>query len=133
MEERFAGALARYRNRAALNALVEQWTGSRDKEALTQDLQERGIPAAPVRSPSEQIADPQLKSLGFFQMVEHSHAGTHPYASFPARFSGRYPSITRVGPLAGQDNRSVFEGLLGLSRGEIEELEAAEVIGPRQR
>ncbi len=129
-EERFATPLARYRNRAALNALVEEWTSSRDKEALASDLQRRGVPAAPVRSPAEQINDPQLKSLGFFQMVDHPYAGRHPYPSFPARFSGRYPAIARVGPLAGQDNRFVFEELLGLSRTEIEELEAAGITGP---
>lgn len=130
-DARFATPLLRHRNRAALNALLAEWTSGQDKERLTQELQVRGVPAAPVRTPAEQLEDPQLRATGFFQYVDHPYVGRHPYPSFPVRFDGAYPAIHRVGPLVGQDNQYVFKEILGLDDAELARLEAEGVIGSR--
>jgi crotonobetainyl-CoA:carnitine CoA-transferase CaiB-like acyl-CoA transferase len=128
-DEKFATPLNRYRNRDALNGLVAQWTKSQDKERLTIDLQARGVAAAPVRTPSEQLNDPQLQATGFFQYVERKFTGRHPYPSFPVRIDGTYPRIRRAGPTLGGDNRYVFGELLGLDEAELARLQKAGVIG----
>lgn len=128
-EERFATQLRRYRHREALKRLLADWTSNHDKEWLTQELQARGVSAAPVRSPAEQLRDPQLQVTGFFQYLEHEYAGHHPYPSFPTRLAGAYPVIRRVGPLLGEDNHYVFTQILGLDEAELARLEAAGVIG----
>ncbi len=129
-QRELGSALERTRNLEWLNERVAEWTASQDKEALVQKLQEKGIPCAPVRTPSELLSDPQFKATGFFQSVDHPYAGRHPYASLPATFDGQRAPITRVGPLVGQDNRYVLCTLLGLSDQEFEELERLGITGP---
>jgi crotonobetainyl-CoA:carnitine CoA-transferase CaiB-like acyl-CoA transferase len=127
----FASALNRHRHRERLNEMVAEWTVTQDKETLSRELQRRGIAAAPVRAPAEQLSDPQLKATGFFQSVDHKHAGRHPYPSLPIRIDGQYPRINRVGPMLGEDNQYVFTQILGLDQAELDRLEKAGVIGNR--
>lgn len=127
--EEFATPLKRHRNRESLNGLVSEWTKSQDKERLTQELQASGVAAAPVRSPAEQLTDPQLQATGFFQYVERKYTGRQPYPSFPVRFDGAYPRIHRAGPPLGHDNDYVFKEILGLDESELAHLREAGVIG----
>ncbi|HTY55042.1 MAG TPA: CoA transferase [Candidatus Binataceae bacterium] len=127
--ETFATPLNRYRNRKALNDLVAQWTSSQDKDHLARELQAKKVSAAPVRTPSEQLGDPQLEATSFFQFVERRYCGRQPYPSFPVRFDGTYPRIHRAGPTVGEDNHYVFTELLGLNASELERLRKAGVIG----
>src|SRR6516165_10147475 len=129
VEERFSTPLVRYRNREELHRLLSAWTRTRDKEDLTRELQKHQVPAAPVRTPAEQLEDPQLKATGFFQYVEHKYAGRHPYPSFAVRFAADYPAIRRVGPMLGEDNRYVLAELLGLEDGEIVRLQESGIVG----
>ncbi len=130
-DARFATPLLRRRNREALNEQVAQWTARFDRHELAHDLQSRGVPAAPVLAPSDLLKDPGLEASGFFQYVDHPAAGRHPYPSFPARFEGEHPPITRVGPILGVDNHYVLSKILGLSDAEIARLEAEKIIGNR--
>src|SRR5208282_1317944 len=125
----FATPLNRYRNRDELNRLVAEWTKSQDKERLSRELQAKKVSAAPVRSPSEQLTDPQLQATGFFQYVERKYTGRHPYPSFPVRFDGTYPPIHRAGPTVGEDNHYVFTEILGLDQADLARLQKAGVIG----
>jgi len=129
--EEFSTPLGRYRNRERLNELIAKWTTTQDKDELGRELQLRGIPAAPVRAPAEQLDDPQLRATGFFQQVEHKYAGRHPYPSLPIRIDGSYPRINRVGPMLGEDNHYVFTQLLGIEQAELDRLEKAGIIGNR--
>ncbi len=130
-DERFATPLMRHRNRKCLNELVAEWTRRHDRWELTRELQARGVPAAPVLSPSEQLKDPQLAATKFFQHVDHKYAGRHPYPSFPVRLDGAYPAIRKVGPTLGEDNHDVLTRVLGLDEAEIARLEARGVIGSK--
>lgn len=130
-DPRFATPLSRHRNRAELNHLVEEWTREVDKEELTRTLQAKGVPAAPVRTPAEQLDDPQLKAAGFFQEVDHPHAGRHPYPALPVRMNGSYPPIKHVGPTLGQHNHHILKGILDLDDEEIARLEREQVIADR--
>jgi crotonobetainyl-CoA:carnitine CoA-transferase CaiB-like acyl-CoA transferase len=129
--EDFATPLKRHSNRGRLNDLVAKWTATQDKEELSRELQRRGVPSAPVRTPAEHLHDPQLQATGFFQQVDHKYAGRHPYPSLPVRIDGAYPQIHRVGPLLGEDNHYVFTKILGLDDSELARLEKAGVIGTR--
>jgi crotonobetainyl-CoA:carnitine CoA-transferase CaiB-like acyl-CoA transferase len=125
----FATTLGRLRSRDRIHEHLALATAAYDKYELTRELQRRGVPAAPVVYPSEQLSSSQLSATGFFQQVDHPYAGRHPYPAFPARFDGVRPPIKRVGPLAGEDNSYVFGELLGISEDEFARLEEAGVTG----
>jgi crotonobetainyl-CoA:carnitine CoA-transferase CaiB-like acyl-CoA transferase len=129
IDERFRTPALRQRNRHELREVVAEWTRLVDKDEAAAELRLRGVPAAPVRSPAEQIEDRELRSRGFLQWVDHPVARRHPYPSFPARIDGEHPPIERVGPLLGEDNRFVLKEILGLDDAEIARLEQAKVIG----
>jgi len=131
MDERFATPLARRKHREMLNERIAEWTAGRDRHDVARDLQERGVPAAPVLAPSDLLKDPALTAAGFFQEVDHPVAGRHPYPSFPALLDGAHPQIRRVGPMLGQDNHYVLSEILGLSDAAIALLEEDRIIGTR--
>jgi len=131
MDERFATPLARRKHREMLNERIAEWTAGRDRHDVARDLQERGVPAAPVLAPSDLLKDPALTAAGFFQEVDHPVAGRHPYPSFPALLDGAHPQIRRVGPMLGQDNHYVLSEILGLSDAAIAQLEEDRIIGTR--
>lgn len=125
-EERFATPLRRFEHRAALADRVSTWTRTVDKHEAAKLLQSRGVRAAPVLSPAEQI---ERRRNGLLQWVDHELAGRHPYVSSAARVDGAYPPIRHVGPMLGADNRYVLGEILGLDDGEIRRLEETQVIG----
>jgi crotonobetainyl-CoA:carnitine CoA-transferase CaiB-like acyl-CoA transferase len=55
-------------------------------------------------------------------------SGTHPYKTFPFRFSEFRLTHSRVAPLLGEHNREILSAL-GVSNEEIARLEAEQVIG----
>jgi crotonobetainyl-CoA:carnitine CoA-transferase CaiB-like acyl-CoA transferase len=88
-----------------------------------------GVPVGKVIQPHEQSDLEQLRHRGFFETLDHPVIGPSPYAALPFR-SSRGPSRyhRRAAPLLGEHNDELLLEL-GLSRAEIESLEAAGIIG----
>lgn len=106
--------------------------GDRDRAGTVDQLLRLGVPAAEV-VPAERAHDnPQLVARGFFQQIEHDVAGRLALPLFPARWAnGEEPRHRSPAPKLGEHNGDVFGGLLGLTAGELAELEEAGVIGTR--
>lgn len=123
----------RLAHRAELDAAVSEWTTSRNAHAIADSLQQLGIPAGPVLSPSDLLDDPHLRARGFFRMVERAVVGAHPYPSPPMTLS-RTPWTRRsAAPTLGQHNGEVLREVLGLTADEITDLESRAVIGDHPR
>lgn len=107
---------------------LASWCAERSPQAVTDALWEPGIPASPVFWAQETINNPQLIARGFFEPVAHPICGTHPYTSWPGRFSvgptrwNRQPS-----PTMGQNNAEILAEL-GYDVGEIAEFNERRVI-----
>jgi crotonobetainyl-CoA:carnitine CoA-transferase CaiB-like acyl-CoA transferase len=56
-DPRFATEASRWENRAALNAIVEEWTGARAKHEVMRLLGEAGVPCGAVQDTGEVLAD----------------------------------------------------------------------------
>jgi len=128
-DERFADMLGRYQHQDELDKLIEGWTSKRDHYEAMRILQAADIPAGPVLDAKELVEEPHLNERGFFEMVTHPEAGTHPYIGMYARFSGTPGSIRMPAPCLGEHNQYVFGELLGLSPEEMAQLEQDKVIG----
>jgi len=128
-DEPFADVVSRYRNQDALDGLISDWTRERTKEEVTEVLQAAGVPASPVLSVPEVLADPHLRARGFYESVSHSVAGAWEVEGPHWRLSESPGHIRLPAPAFGEHNRYVLGELLGLSAEEIAGLEREGITG----
>jgi crotonobetainyl-CoA:carnitine CoA-transferase CaiB-like acyl-CoA transferase len=114
-----------------VDAAIAPWAAARDVDDAVVELNRAGIPAARVIDPRTASAQPQLAARGYFEMVEHPVAGSHPTPGLPWRARGVDRWIRRPAPLLGQHNAAVLGGWLGCTDDELAALEADGVIGTR--
>jgi crotonobetainyl-CoA:carnitine CoA-transferase CaiB-like acyl-CoA transferase len=127
--ERFVGALGRWNNREELNGLVSAWTKDRDKHEVMTTLQAAGVPAGALLNASELMADPHFAAQEFFVTLPHPAAGTHVYPGLPFVVGEGAGTEWMPAPRLGEHNGHVFQELLGLDDGTIQELSDRGIIG----
>jgi crotonobetainyl-CoA:carnitine CoA-transferase CaiB-like acyl-CoA transferase len=128
-DARFATLPGRWQNQRTLDGILSAWTRERDHYQAMRILQHHGVPAGPVVTAGEVIAEPHLQARGFWDTVEHPEVGTYRQVSTPWRLSKSPRSATSPAPSLGEHNGYVLGELLGLSVQEIAMLEAKGVIG----
>ena len=131
-DPRFADPVDRHRNQDDLHAVIAQWTSAREKYAVMDALQRAGVPAGPVLDGRDLLRDPHFRARGYFESVTHhprTELGRQEYVSRGWRMSGNDVHIPKPAPMLGEDNRYVLSQVLGLSDGEIADLEAADAVG----
>ena len=111
-----------------LEARVLDWSLSHTKQELWFKAQQQRIPSGPLNYINEVHADPQLRSIAFWNSVDHPRTGNirlpdGPFAPHPAPRQLRRPA-----PTLGQHNREVLSGLLGFSISELSRLAQQEII-----
>jgi crotonobetainyl-CoA:carnitine CoA-transferase CaiB-like acyl-CoA transferase len=126
-DSRFVTLAGRIAHHDALDALIREWTKSRDAYQAMHLLQQAGVPAGVCQTAGDRCdTDPQLKALEWLTEVTGTKIGRWPIAEVPIKLSespayigGR---IDRGAPCYGEDNEYVFGELLGMSSKEIEAL-----------
>lgn len=121
----------RHAQHALLDAQITSWLADKGAGEAAALLLAEGVPAAEVAALGTSTADPQLRARGFFETVEHPIVGTHDYPVFPIKYLDRPGTrwFRRPAPTLGQDNHDVLTELAGVSEAELDQLEAAGVIG----
>ncbi len=127
-ESGFATKARRLANIRELDAKMAAWTSGFNAEELVGRLQEHGVAAMKVMSIEDQFADPHLQERQAYLEVEHPHVGIEWLYGMPWLLSGVSGGIRSPAPTLGQHNALALGDLLGLSAGEIERLEAAQVV-----
>jgi CoA:oxalate CoA-transferase len=121
-EGRFATVGERVAREPEVNAIVGNWTATRNKEEIARQLQDAGVPCAPVRRPAEVARDSAFASS--FRPLKHPDFDGSPEAltaQFPLRF---YPSdqfLDESAPALGRDNDTILTEL-GYSQQQIDEM-----------
>lgn len=92
----FATNPARVENREALCAMLATETARHSKTALIADMERAGVPAGPINSVTEALADPQIEARGMVVAPE----GIASLRS-PIRFSRSQLSLGKAGPALG--------------------------------
>jgi crotonobetainyl-CoA:carnitine CoA-transferase CaiB-like acyl-CoA transferase len=123
-DELFADVVSRYRNQDAIDEIISSWTRARTKDGAAEALQSVGVRAMAVLSVPEVFKDPQLRAREFFELVSHPIAGAWEIEGPHWRMSETPAQIRLPAPAFAEHNRYVFGELLGLSEGEIAQLEA---------
>jgi benzylsuccinate CoA-transferase BbsF subunit len=111
-----------------LDRHVAEWTRQRTAQEITGLLQQHGVAAMPVMSIEGQFMDPHLQERQAFAEVEHPHVGAEWVYGMPWLLSDTPGSVRTSAPLLGQHNEYIFLELLGMPAGELECLQAAEVV-----
>jgi crotonobetainyl-CoA:carnitine CoA-transferase CaiB-like acyl-CoA transferase len=128
-DEKYRDAAYRQNHRDHIIDVLTNWT----KNHTTQHLFELGqlmrFPWAPVQSPEDIIACPQLKARKFFTDIEHpGEEGTVKYPQLPYKFSPPVSVPRRPAPRIGEDNIQIYHNELGFSKNELKVLSAKGVI-----
>ena len=121
---RFATQLARKQNEAELDHLLGQWTRGFAAEQLMQTLQQAGVHAAKLNTMADLFTDPQLTHLRYWRPVHHREIGLHSAIAPAFQLSATPCAEPFAEPCLNEHTAMVLEKLLGLSREEIERLEA---------
>ncbi len=127
-DPRFATSAARMENVLAIEKVVEDWLSGLSVEAACAALDQAGIPYSPVPDIETVTSDEQIRSRDMIVEVEHSEAGRVVVPGVVVKLSATPGAVRGAPPAAGQHNREIFGEMLGLSEGEIAELEAQGVI-----
>lgn len=128
-DERFDRLPGRHRSQEEIDKHMAEWTANLDKYEVMQRLQANGVPSGAVLKGPEFLNDPQLKERCFFETVDNPEVGSFPFLSRPMKLSKTPAYTRRPAPGLGQHNRYVYQGLLGLSNEEFEQLEKKRIIG----
>jgi benzylsuccinate CoA-transferase BbsF subunit len=126
---RFATAAARKAHEDELDARIAAFTREHDATELAERLQRRGVPAGPVQSPGELLADPQLAHRGHFVRLPQPGLGELPFERGGARLEASPGRPLAPAPRLGEHGREVLCGWLGLSEDAFERLAREGVIG----
>lgn len=110
-----AGRVARMDD---VDAAVAAWTSTTDTDSCMSQLQRGGIPAAPVRSLREVVADPVLRDRG---MLAETGAGARRSTVFgsPLQMGDSPAHLPGPAPLLGEDTHRVLRELLWMTDEQI--------------
>jgi len=102
-----------------IDSAIAHFCACDTKHNIAIRLQAAGIPAGPVNTTPDMLADPQVKHRGFFVPLE---AGGTPVPGTPVKLNGTSSDSWTPCPNLGADNDAVLRDWLGKSTEEINEL-----------
>lgn len=110
-DERFATGKARRQNAAALSAELDAGFAALPFDEIARRLNAADLVWAPMQTPAEVAADPQVAAAGAFVEVEDGHGGTYRSPAAPARFPGADVDRRPPAPKLGEHTREVLAEL----------------------
>jgi len=109
--------------------VLQEWTMTHTTHELFELGQLMRFPWAPIHSPEEVLASPQLKSRGFFMHCEGPEIpSVLKYPGLPYTFGTPFSFPCKPAPLIGEDNANVYQGELGLQDEDLASLSSEGVI-----
>ncbi|MDO9432203.1 MAG: CaiB/BaiF CoA-transferase family protein [Phenylobacterium sp.] len=123
-DERFLTSRLRKDNSPTLVAEFDKAFGDLDFDEIARRLDEVDLVWAPVQTPAQVAADPQVAAAGALIEVEDGQGGTYRSPAAPARFPGADATVRPAAPSLGQHTREILAEV-GYSTAEIEAMLAA--------
>ncbi len=121
-DPRFVDMPGRLANQDAIQEVVEDTLKDYTMEEATQLVLSKGIPAGPILDVKQILADPHVKEREMFVEMEHPTLGHITVNGCAIKLMDTKPSVRTPAPALGQDNRAIFEGILGMSEEKFNEL-----------
>lgn len=106
LDARFATNAERVKNRAALNAMIDEIIATAGADAWVERLEAVGVPAAPLQGVNEVLAHAQTRAV---DMVRPVPGGAMSLVTLPLRFDGERLPFRSPPPALGAHNEAVFD------------------------
>jgi crotonobetainyl-CoA:carnitine CoA-transferase CaiB-like acyl-CoA transferase len=126
-DPRFKGVGDRVKNRAALEKELEVATSKETRAHWLAKCEAAGIPAGPIYSIPEALADPHAQARGMVQELEHPQAGRVKTLGNPVKLSRSPATLRSAAPLVGADTDAVLAGI-GYTAADISSLRARKIV-----
>lgn len=128
-DERFATHLARGEYQEELDGIIAVWAAEFDAGELSDRLNRAGVVCGPVYTIADIVEDEQYLAREAFVENEDPELGRYRSPGVVPRFSETPGGVRWTGPAElGTHNAEVFEGILGMDPGKVEELREAGVV-----
>ena len=126
-DPRFATVRDRVRNRAVLEPLLEAVTSKETRAHWLARCEAAGIPAGPIYTVPEALADPHALARGMVQEVPHPALGAVKALGNPVKMSLTPPRLRAAAPALGADAEAILREL-GYADADIAALRDGRVI-----
>jgi len=120
-DTRFSSAEARWENREALNAIIENWTLLRGKHEVMRLMGQAGVPCGACQDTGEVLEDPHLKARAMIVDVEYPSRGTYQTVGCPIKLSQSPVAVSRP-PLLGEHTDELLSELCGVTAADLRRL-----------
>lgn len=117
----------RWANRAALDAIVAEWTSKRSKYEAMKLMGDAGVPAGACQDTAEVLADPHLNAREMIHELEYPPRGKFKTVGCPLKLSDSPVSLTRP-PMLGEHTESVLGELCGVPAVEVKRMKQQGVV-----
>lgn len=126
-DERFASDKARGGRGETVSARVGAWCAERTSEEAIAALETARVPAGPVYTMAEALADAHVKASGIFTNVDYPGIGKAPVAATPVKLSATPGTVRTRPPLLGEHTGEVLHEL-GYSDDEVAAMKKEGVV-----
>jgi formyl-CoA transferase len=126
-DPRFAGRGGRMEHRAALIEAIEKTTASETRARWLARLDRAGVPAGPINTYAEALADPHALARHMVVDLVHPGAGPIKALGIPVKLSETPGAVDRPAPLLGQHTAEILTEL-GYTEAEQRALRASGAI-----
>ena len=121
-DPRFVDMPGRLANQDAIQEVIEDVLKDYTMQEATELVLSKGIPAGPILDVSQILADPHVKAREMFVEMDHPTLGRITVNGCAIKLMDTKPSVRTPAPALGQDNRAVYQGLLGLTDAQFDAL-----------
>jgi crotonobetainyl-CoA:carnitine CoA-transferase CaiB-like acyl-CoA transferase len=128
-DPRFATHQARGEYQAEIDAIVAEWTVRRPSAKVVEMMDTAGVPAGPIYTAREMVADPHFQARGMVVPVSIEEGIEFPMTGIVPSLSATPGAVRWAGAMSpGAHNHAVLGELLSLSESQIDDLAARGII-----
>ena len=127
-DERFSKHTPRGENQRELDEIISAWSVNYKTADLLALLERHAVPAGRIYRAPEMLEDEHFIARETITEVEHPKYGELKMQNVFPRLSATPGKVKWPGPAMGQHNAEIYQGLLGYSQAELEQLTKDRVI-----
>lgn len=118
----------RYVNRDLIYPYVTEWARDKTMDEASRIMEEGRVPCGRTRDTKDLVDDAHVKARELLVDMDVPGVGPVPHTAVALKFSETPLKIRHIAPKAGENNESVYCGLLDLSPDDLSQLAAEGVI-----